>query len=175
MYTRLQSPHLKIAAFDLDHTLIKPKSGKKFPIDENDVMLMWPIVAKKIASLQSNDYLIVIFTNQLHLKDPSVIFNKIDKFLPNGKDIAVYISTSNDKYRKPNIGMFQSFIDTNGPILEMFYIGDAAGRIGDHSDCDIKFSYNCKLQFCTPEEYFLGIITEIKEIHSPNVPSIYPF
>ena len=44
--TKLEYP--KIAAFDLDYTLIKPKSGKKFPIDKNDWEWMYSNVPNKL-------------------------------------------------------------------------------------------------------------------------------
>src|SRR4051812_44453652 len=55
--------HSKIAAFDLDHTLIAPKSGRKFPKDTDDWMLLEG-VKKKLNELYTNDYKIVVFTNQ---------------------------------------------------------------------------------------------------------------
>lgn len=39
---------------------------------------------------------------------------------------------------------------------ESFYVGDAAGREGDHSDCDKGFAEGVGIRFLTPEEYFLG-------------------
>jgi len=55
--------NLPIAGFDLDGTIIIPKSGRKFPIDEND----WKIIDNKIINTIHNlsGYNIVIFTNQL--------------------------------------------------------------------------------------------------------------
>ena len=53
-----------IAAFDLDYTLIKPKSGKKFPVDKNDWEWMYPNVLEKLKEYYENKYTIVIFTNQ---------------------------------------------------------------------------------------------------------------
>lgn len=35
-----------------------------------------------------------------------------------------------------------------------FYVGDAAGRAGDHSDTDRKWAVNAKLKFMVPEEHF---------------------
>ncbi|KAL8195415.1 hypothetical protein R6Q57_025818 [Mikania cordata] len=35
-----------------------------------------------------------------------------------------------------------------------FYVGDAAGRIDDHSDADKKFAETIGLKFYLPEEYF---------------------
>lgn len=42
-----------------------------------------------------------------------------------------------------------------------YFVGDAAGREKDHSDCDRHFCMNLGLTFYTPEEYFQGIIGQI--------------
>lgn len=38
----------------------------------------------------------------------------------------------------------------------IFFVGDAAGRPGDHSSADLKFALNAGMHFFTPEEFFLG-------------------
>jgi hypothetical protein len=35
-----------------------------------------------------------------------------------------------------------------------FFVGDAAGRAGDHSDTDRKWAINASLDFYVPEELF---------------------
>ena len=44
----------KFACFDLDYTLIKPKSGKKFPVDKNDWEWMYPNVPNKLREYYEN-------------------------------------------------------------------------------------------------------------------------
>ena len=39
-------------------------------------------------------------------------------------------------------------------LKNSFYVGDAAGRDGDHNDTDRKFADNAGLTFFTPEQYF---------------------
>ena len=46
------------------------------------------------------------------------------------------------------------------------YVGDAAGRDGDHSICDIGFAKNVVLPFKTPEQFFLDSTATFK----PNFP-----
>ena len=55
---------------------------------------------------------------------------------------------ANDRYRKPNPGMW-SWLETaardGGFELDpaaSFFVGDAAGRPGDHSDSDLRFAAN---------------------------------
>ena len=54
----------KIAAFDLDGTIIKTKSGRVFPKDKNDWVFFNDNVKKILYNLCNNNYKIVIFTNQ---------------------------------------------------------------------------------------------------------------
>ena len=63
------------------------------------------------------------------------------------------MSTADDKYRKPNIGMWET-LSKMIDIKSAFYIGDAAGRKGDFSDSDLKFAENIEIQFYVPEEIF---------------------
>ena len=54
----------KIAMFDLDNTLTITKSGKKFPIDENDWKWMYPNIPNKLEELFFDNYAILIVSNQ---------------------------------------------------------------------------------------------------------------
>ena len=51
----------------------------------------------------------------------------------------------------------------------MFYVGDAAGREGDHSPADINFAYNANIKFYTETQYFLGK-NEVVEPVCPKIP-----
>ena len=56
----------KIAAFDLDYTLIQTKSGRRFPKDKDDWKLMFPNISDKLKKLEG--YSIVVFTNQKNIE-----------------------------------------------------------------------------------------------------------
>lgn len=172
MESRTSKPANKIATFDLDHTLLKPNGKHKFPKNKNDATLVYPEVLSKLQELQSNGYKIVIFTNQLGLgKRISLedIYYKIDTYLPNGASIDVYISYREDQHRKPSLGMFDAFMENNGPLQEIFYVGDAAGRKGDFSASDAQFAHNCDIPFYTPEQFFINQKDPI-----PSVPRLIP-
>lgn len=69
----------KIAAFDLDYTLIKTKSGNLFPKDENDWTWLYDNVPNILEELAKNKYNIVVFTNQKGISKGFVTSNtKLD-------------------------------------------------------------------------------------------------
>ena len=157
----------KFAGFDLDFTIIKPKSGKKFSTNSNDWIWLFPSVREKLIEISKNkEYIITIFTNQLGIEKGKVTIETIkDKFNKIHKDIninfIVLIADKDDVYRKPRVGMWK-FLKEKGLIKEgSFYVGDAAGRLKyenfpkDHSDSDRKFADNIKVPFYTPEVFFL--------------------
>ena len=56
--------------------------------------------------------------------------------------ISVYAATTDSEYRKPRLGMWREFIDdydldvSGVDLAKSFFVGDAAGRLGDHSAVD---------------------------------------
>lgn len=150
---------VKLAAcFDLDWTLIRPKKSK-FPKSYDDNVLMpnrVDVLKKYIAA----GYVIVIFTNQKISKKENLQFklNRINdiikKFRDEGINVIIYMATEDDKYRKPNTGMWDEFRKSCPKLEAAFYCGDAAGRPGDFSDSDLKFAENIKIGFFLPEEVF---------------------
>lgn len=161
----------KVASFDLDGTLIKTISGKVFPKDANDYQYAYDNVKDKLEELVNEGYKIVIFTNQNGIQRGKTkakdITNKIEKLFPFAD---YFISDKDDIYRKPMIGMYDEFIKLNGKPKKMFYVGDAAGREGDHSAADINFAYNAKIKFRTQKDFFEGIKEDVKPV-CPDIPS----
>ncbi|KAJ8532317.1 hypothetical protein K7X08_012240 [Anisodus acutangulus] len=102
---------------------------------------MHPSIPEKLQSLYNDGYKLVIFTNE----------SNIERWKKN-KQAAV----------DSKIGRLEQFIKVAGvPIqnfaychFRSFYVGDAAGRQGDHSDADIKFAQAIGLRFYVPEEFF---------------------
>jgi bifunctional polynucleotide phosphatase/kinase len=144
-----------IAAFDLDGSLIVPKSGAKFPKDEGDWMWLYPtktcLVMQQLQNSRKSPDAILLLTNQGGLKnlkkdDKKVLdFKKrLDAIVSKlGVDkVFVLAATGNDVYRKPSIGMFDHFIRDvlfSGAKIDVgdytlvdeasFFVGDAAGRL----------------------------------------------
>lgn len=174
----------KIYMFDLDYTLIKTKSGKKFPIDKEDWVLLYDNIKDKICKISDKSGLIGIISNQKGLKtdiqknDWIYKINQINLIL---KIDFVFASISDNVYRKPLIGSYEfvkgQFNNIRWAELsdkkKIYYIGDAAGRETDFSDTDIKFATNCKLKFKTPEFFFS--IDKSQKIGSINYPEINYF
>lgn len=152
----------KIAAFDMDHTLIKPKSGAKFPTDRYDWKWLYDNVPEILKKYNNDGFKIVIFSNQggvdkgkQNVKD---LYGKIEDMSTElGFNINAFLACGDDIFRKPYTTMWDFFVKLNGDIKESFYIGDAAGRLRkpkDFSCGDRAFAYNCNLKFQTPEEFF---------------------
>eukprot|EP01119_Soliformovum_irregulare_P016081 TRINITY_DN4626_c0_g3_i2.p1 TRINITY_DN4626_c0_g3~~TRINITY_DN4626_c0_g3_i2.p1 ORF type:complete len:668 (+),score=242.75 TRINITY_DN4626_c0_g3_i2:14-2017(+) len=165
-------PSNKVIGFDMDGTLIEPKSGKKFPMGRTDWKWWDDKVPTKLKKLNKEGYKIVIFTNQLGIskgkQKESDITEKITDICEElGFNMQAFVAYSKDAWRKPCSNMWRYFVEHcngNKNPTESMYVGDAAGRangwkIGrkkDHSCGDRSFAFNLKIPFQTPDEYFLG-------------------
>lgn len=152
----------KIAAFDLDDTLIKSTAGK-FTKSASGWKWWSSNVPSKLKALHEKGFRIVVLTNQgtISLRDDSKTLQKDKASFRNFKDqltavfrhldlpISVYAATEKDLFRKPRTGMWKEMVedfdlDTDGAvdIQISFLVGDAAGREKnsnrrkDHSCCD---------------------------------------
>ncbi|KAL2133750.1 hypothetical protein VTI74DRAFT_1732 [Chaetomium olivicolor] len=141
----------KIAAFDLDSTLITPASGKRHADDPADWKWWHPSVPSRLRQLyHEGGYRVVIFTNQggltLHpdpkSKAPKSAKNRVPVFKQKCNAVlaqldipmTLYAATGKDIYRKPRPGMWtemrddyvlaESDIDRENSV----FVGDAGGR-----------------------------------------------
>ena len=161
----------KLASFDLDHTLIKPKDNRVHPKSIDDFELLYNNTIEKIKELNKQKYNIVIFSNQSDLlsiekqEKKKIVLGRIEQLVKLlGFEIDIFISTQKNIYRKPNLGMLNFFIEKTNIKLDYknsFYVGDAAGRLKtktnkkDFSCSDRMFALNANLKFYTPEEFFI--------------------
>ncbi|OBT46568.1 hypothetical protein VE00_01861 [Pseudogymnoascus sp. WSF 3629] len=172
----------RIAAFDLDWTLVKSVSGNKFVYDAGDWKWWHPNVPVLLKRLhQEQEFNIVIISNQgaipLHpeRKAPTAVRGRLDAW--KGKiasilrqldiPVTLYAATKFDNFRKPRTGMWDEILEDfdltpeTVHMGESFVVGDAAGRIAvpgfdkDFSASDRGFADNIGILFLTPEEYFL--------------------
>ena len=153
----------KVYIFDLDYTLIRTKSGKKFPLNKEDWELLYSVIPNKLINL--TNCIIGIISNQKGLKNQSQIYDwieKINNIKNNIKIDFVFASIKDDRFRKPMCGSYEYIKeylinvqwDKLSSLHKIYYIGDACGRKNDFSDTDIKFALNCGLKFKTPEIFF---------------------
>eukprot|EP00158_Paraphelidium_tribonemae_P005115 Partr_v1_DN27169_c0_g1_i2_m16179 putative polynucleotide kinase 3'-phosphatase len=170
----------KVAAFDLDSTLIVCGSGRTYARDENDWALLHARhVPSKLKSLHDDGFRLVIFSNQAGLtsEKPLNVFKRKLEMVVDRLDlpIEIFAACARDHNRKPRIGMFERYLQLNSPSKSLeeyqategsklsFFVGDAAGRPHgwrdgmkrDHSHADIGMALNLGLPFHTPDEFFL--------------------
>nr|CAH7758203.1 unnamed protein product [Callosobruchus chinensis] len=162
----------KVAAFDIDGTIIKTKSGAKFPKDFNDWVFFLSDIPQRLQKLSDDGYKIVFFTNQSGVGNNQVKVNEFKEKINNilkkiSIPVQVLIATGKSIYRKPAPGMWNYLQNEKNDGIEInkkesFYVGDAAGRdkvpsrkYKDHSCVDRLFALNIGLKFYTPEEFFL--------------------
>lgn len=158
----------KMAGFDYDHTLVKPKTNSTFSKDENDWMWLRPNVPKILTEIYKKGYAIVIFTNQSK-SQPFKIKQIINVFTSLKLPVNIFIETDKS-FKKPNPYMYNLYINKRAIINknESFYVGDALGRPGDFADSDKQFAINCNIKYLSPEEIF----PFIKESNSKSLITI---
>lgn len=147
-----------VSFYDLDGTLIKPRSGAKWPKDREDWAWWHVSVPAKLKKEVEEGRHIVVISNQgseqpkrvaeWKAKVPLIAAkvspavqssqwdSSADHQLPNVPIRVLAAFSRTDIYRKPNIGMFQAVEQVYrdaGYAIDMeqsFYVGDAAGRVG---------------------------------------------
>ncbi|PYH46094.1 putative DNA 3'-phosphatase Tpp1 [Aspergillus saccharolyticus JOP 1030-1] len=182
---------LKVAAFDLDSTLVSTASGNVFPKNGSDWKWWHSKVPAKLKELNENGFHVIVITNQkkISLKKEIKAGNSESKSLTNFKErataimkqidipMSVYAATKDDSYRKPRTGLWTEFIDdydfdvSGLDLAHSVFVGDAAGRPRDHSQVDRGFAMNIGVSFKTPEEFFLDLDPE--PLVEPFDPFIY--
>lgn len=143
----------KIAAFDMDSTLITTASGKKFPKDAADWKWWHHQVPDRLRKLHDEEgYRVVILSNQAGLtihfdekyKGPKAaaqtkvkVFKQKVGAVLNSLNLptTIYAATDYDIYRKPRPGMWTELCKDYGltpqdvDLENSFFVGDAGGRI----------------------------------------------
>jgi len=195
--------NVKIAGFDFDDTIIHHYTRVKDHVDQPWVYVSDEL-KNKLKELIDTNHLIVIWSNQSGLERKEnewkelvddVYFTLCEQL---NKKIFMVIMASfgNDRFRKPNLGMYHMLVKKFGftKIKKISFCGDAGGRVekdfyrqkfyptgkaGDFSDGDYKFAlnisnvtqakYGIKCPFTTPEMFYLG------ESLPPKVLSFDPY
>ncbi|KAK2763909.1 hypothetical protein FQN54_009528 [Arachnomyces sp. PD_36] len=166
----------RVAAFDLDSTLISTASKNTFARNADDWKWWHAKVPGRVKELNSEGYQVILISNQKKVALQTALKNgKGDsKSLSTFKEkttnimrqldipLSIYAATQYDEFRKPRPGMWKEMLDEYDLDVEgrldlpgSFFVGDAAGRPGDHSCTDRDFAANIGITFKTPEEFFL--------------------
>ncbi|EGG24188.1 SAP DNA-binding domain-containing protein [Cavenderia fasciculata] len=180
-YFYLEEPisRSKIAAFDMDDTLIRTKSGAKFAQSQSDWLFWDDKVPSKIAEYYRLGYQIVIVTNQggigIHGRHDHTKFSQVSGKIQdlfrfwNMPCIAIMACDVDGLWRKPSKLMWNFLVEecTDGSVSinskDCIYVGDAAGRPDnwksgkkkDFASSDLGFALSSGIAFKTPEEFFL--------------------
>ncbi|KAF9052748.1 polynucleotide kinase 3 phosphatase-domain-containing protein [Panaeolus papilionaceus] len=186
----------RVAAFDLDGTLIKSELRNSKGSDGKPVWEWWhSCVLNKLKEVHADGYAIVLISNQ-GIK-PALLKTwkeKIPLIAVAFGDIPfrIFAATLKDQYRKPMPGMWaelERIFKDEGITIDKsssFFVGDAAGRQypgskGDFASTDRKWALNIEIKFYTPEEYFLKLpphqnytLPGFHVSSLPNVPHITP-
>jgi HAD superfamily hydrolase (TIGR01662 family) len=123
-----------VYGFDLDGTLI---------CSIRELAMLCPAILERLRGCVN----IVIFTNQL--KMPKDVPEKLDSFgktlLAQGINTRIYGAYADDKYRKPQVGMYAQFQADTGRRME-YYVGDM--------QTDAQYAAACGVPYMHPREYF---------------------
>jgi bifunctional polynucleotide phosphatase/kinase len=145
----------RIACFDMDGTLIKTKSGKKFPINEDDWCWLTVTVPDRIKEINEN-YSIIIMSNQSKFNNG--LKTKIENICSTlDIPLLVLVSTDYTKYRKPMPGFMDYLNNVYKDTIDIhnsFFVGDAMDNNFDHSNCDLYFALNTGLKFHFSHHFF---------------------
>nr|QBK88378.1 MAG: polynucleotide kinase 3 phosphatase [Mimivirus LCMiAC01] len=164
----------KIAAFDLDYTIVRPTGGKKFSDSDNDWIFFNDSVKPKILNYYENDYTIIIMSNQKGISSGKVNMKTWQKKIGNIANaltipFVILASLRNDLYRKPRTSLWDKFILCDKK--KSFYCGDAGGLPKrtingrtikkDFSDSDLKFALNVGIKFMHRDEFIYGHVSKM--------------
>lgn len=146
----------KIAGFDLDHTLIKPTGAQTFSKDENDFIFYNHKIPSILEQFYNKGFMIVIITNQ----SKQYKYQLIQNFLNLIKTPLVMI-IGNKEIRKPQkelfyylFELFPTKTEKDIDFNQSFYVGDAAGELGDFSNSDKEFAKNINFKFIPTNLFF---------------------
>lgn len=146
-----------VMATDLWETLIRAKNGSGYSKEPDSWLWYSDQTPAFLNKMNSDSWAVVIFSNSFKVKADERILIKqrciqMMSFL--NFEPMFFISLTDDKYSKPNTGMFELFLETKIKVNPAsFYMGDKNLETKKSStSADIKFAQNVGLTFYTPEE-----------------------
>lgn len=142
----------RVAAFDFDWTLCRPKSDLTFAKDVNDWTWLRPNVPTIVQELWAKGYCIVIFTNQS--RHWTFKREQIETALRELNVPVMAVIAFEKSEKKPSRTMWDAAIGPKKWKPDSFFCGDALGRPGDFAKSDREFAEAIGLTVKTPEELF---------------------
>lgn len=144
----------KIAIFDYDWTLVKPKSNGTFSKNIEDWIWLTKKVPEVLLSYYEKGYCIIIISNQTRLTEMKV--KQITNVLTTLSIPCMIAVASDDEYKKPKRAMFDLIVgDKKVDMNKSVFVGDALGRQGDWSDTDKLFANNIGFKkILSPDDLF---------------------
>ncbi|KAJ1418982.1 polynucleotide kinase 3 phosphatase, partial [Ochromonadaceae sp. CCMP2298] len=128
----------EIVAFDMDGTLITTKSGKTFPLNDDDWRFWDPSVIPKLQLLHAEGKHLAIISNQSGIKAGKTtrpaLQAKVDLILAAiGVPVDFFAALEDDVFRKPRTGIWDLMeqiraAEVRARHASCIYVGDAAGR-----------------------------------------------
>ena len=171
--------HHAVAVFDMDWTLVRPTSRRRFPAEPGD--WTWchdgTRTVERLRALHDTHDLVVL-TNQSRCS--SLARARIERVrraleialgTETGGAAAFAVATASTHHRKPMLGAWEHVLAWRAragmPVdaARSFFCGDAAGRADDFSACDALFARNAGLTFHLPECVFAGARAGSCEAH----------
>ncbi|AHH82674.1 NRK-1 [Buzura suppressaria nucleopolyhedrovirus] len=140
----------KIAAFDLDGTLIVSKN-------EGTWRLKYTDIRSKFIELLKKHYTVVIMANRINLDETNINIckNTIEGVCKTiNLPVHVLIATKTNNYRRPNTGMFEQYLMKKQPLIDLdasFYCGD---NFYGNNKIDSQFAANCGIKFYYDYDFF---------------------
>ena len=115
----------KIAAYDMDGTIITTKSGRVFPIDYNDWRLLYEDrTREKLESLYREGYKIVVITNQAGIANGKL---KLEDFHSKVENIVKKLNRGNSQHLTLPIQLFCSAASRYQCLQISGYFGGGLG------------------------------------------------
>lgn len=140
----------RIAMFDFDHTLVKPKSGGTFPKDADDWQWLRPSVPVVVKEWYAKGFAIIVFTNQSKAWKVDMIQSVLRAL-----EVPCTAAIALDKVAyKPSRTIFDAVVKKEWDASASFFVGDALGRANDFADSDLQFGHAIGVRVLSPEEAF---------------------
>lgn len=153
-------PRSKMAGFDFDYTLFRPKYNKYCFQSVDDWELCDPTIKQKLENTYINGYMIVVFANMM---TESWGIQMIQKALTSLCIPLFIVYANRTLLTKPSLSLYMHFQQYIHEIHEKpnfqidrnasFYIGDAMGRLDDWFDYDKRFAETIGIQYYTETHF----------------------